>query len=291
MFPAALGVGADGVFGGAGEAELIEVLVGVPGPDDLALLVHDIDHVVQQHFAVDFGIAHVVVGQNQHLSVQLGLDAGRIITGGAAFKLEVMVLTGHGIGAVGIGGLPSFALVHLKPAVVLTNDIAVEVQQSHSVVVLGAAAQAGVQGGQQVTAGVYLVGHSLAAELIPFLDQVAVAVDELGRVGTCQDDVTVPGFGGVVLDGSHRNDVGLRRGHAGAGKDGAEAESQRLEQLHVKSFFAERPRISTGTIPPLSPVLKLKISLRTPFFQKNPRPDEPSRAGIAFNRRVSFSSR
>ena len=87
-----------------------------------------------------------------------------------------------------------------------------------------------------MAAGEHLGRETLAALHIPFLDQVAVAVDQLGRTAAGENDITVPCLGRVILDSAHGNDGGARLSHAGAREDRAEAEGQRLDQLHTNLF-------------------------------------------------------
>ena len=150
------------------------------------------------------------MGQHQHPAVPAKgtLHAGRIVPHGRAFKLEIMMLPRNPVGAVRFGGLAGFALLHLLKFAELAYQVAVKVQQGNSVAVLKARAQAGVQGGQQIAAGIHLVREPLSAFLIPLMHKIAVAIDQLGGTARApfvgENDIAVPAFGRVIAQGSHR---------------------------------------------------------------------------------------
>ena len=93
---AVVGVAGEGVLGAFAEAHFVEMLVAVPFPYDVAVPVHFEDHVVEELLVGNLGIAGVAVREDEGVAgVGLGLHAGRVVAGGAAFALEIMMIAGH----------------------------------------------------------------------------------------------------------------------------------------------------------------------------------------------------
>ena len=82
-----------------------------------------------------------------------------------------------------------------------------------------------------MTAGQHLAGLGGRAPVVPFLHQIAVAVDQLG-IGPRKNDITVPALGRIILDGSHGDDVSLGLRGARAEACGAKSQSQGFQKLH-----------------------------------------------------------
>mgnify|MGYP000727254293 CR=1 FL=1 len=86
---AVVGVAGEGVLGAFAEAHFVEMFVAVPFPHDVAVPVHFEDHVVEKLLVGNLGIAGVAVREHKRIAgVGLGLHAGRVVAGGAAFALE-----------------------------------------------------------------------------------------------------------------------------------------------------------------------------------------------------------
>ena len=154
-----------------------------------------------------------------------------------------MVLAGSPVRAVRLGGLAGFPFFQLLPFVELAHDLAVKVQYGDGVQILRSFTEVRIDAGKQMPAGVHLVGHAVAAPGIPFLDQIAVAVDQLGRRAgnvRSQDHIAVPAFGRVIFDGSHRNDIRFRQGRPCAERCHAQPHHQRFQKPHCVSSLVYR---------------------------------------------------
>ena len=225
------------------------MITGKPLPDHLALAIHNVDGVIQQGILIDARILFVGMGQNEHLAVQLHalFHSGRVIAHRGTFKLIVMMLARRPVTAIRFGRLAGFALLQFLPLVKFTHDIAVEIQKGDSIQILVALTQRGIDGGQQMSAGINLVGHAVAALCIPLLDKVAVAVDQLGgRAGNIgsQNDIAVPALGRIILDGSDRNDAGIRQSGTGAQCGHAQSCCQNFQKLHCDfSLVCRSPKL------------------------------------------------
>ena len=125
------------------------------------------------------------------------------------------MLAGRPVRTVRFGGLAGFPFFQLLPFVELAHDLAVEIQKGDGVQILRPFTEMRIEAGKQMSAGIHLVGHAVTAPRIPLLDQIAVAVDQLGRRAwniRSQNDIAVPAFGRIILDGANWNDVGIRQG-------------------------------------------------------------------------------
>ena len=126
----------------------------LPFPHDVAVPVHFEDHVVEELLVGNLGIAGVAVREHKRIAgVGLGLHAGRVVAGGAAFALEIMMIAGHpAAGDTGI--VDEFVPIELP------DDIAVPVHLNDIKPVLHTVlAAAAATAGQQIAAGENLVGH------------------------------------------------------------------------------------------------------------------------------------
>ena len=172
---AVVGVAAHGVAGGFGEAHFLHMIGGLPFPDDFAVPVHFVHDVVEQRLVGDVFAVNVAVAEHEGVAGHgLGFVTGSIVTGGAAFTLEVVMLTGHPLGLF-TRILNEFGLVEFP------HHVAVPVHLDEVDLVLKAVlGVADAAAAEQITAGENLVREAVNA--LPELDFLAVHVDEHGAL-------------------------------------------------------------------------------------------------------------
>ena len=174
------------------EAQFLKMIGHFPFPDDVAVPVHFVDHVVEQELVGNFGHADVLVREDQRVAaVGLGFHAGHVIAHGVAFALIVVVLAGHPLGFLA-RVLDVFGLVELP------DDVAVPVHLHEVGLVLKAVfGIAFAKAAHDVAAGEHLVREAL--QTFPHPHFIAVHVDEQSAAfGGLKDGVTAPAFFGVI---------------------------------------------------------------------------------------------
>ena len=202
---AVIGIAGEGVLGAFAEAHLVEMLVAVPFPHDVAVPVHFEDHVVEKLLVGNLGIAGVAVREHKRIAgVGLGLHAGRVVAGGAAFALEIMMIASHP--ATGDTGIVD-EFVPIK----LPDDVAVPVHLNDIKPILHTVlAAAAATAGQQITAGENLVGHPV--NTFPDIHLTAVHIHKDGAdFLRLKNRKTVPASFGIV-DG-YTSGVNSRMAH------------------------------------------------------------------------------
>ena len=189
---AVVGVAGEGVLGAFAETHFVEMLVAVPFPHDVAIPVHFEDHVVEELLVGNFGITGVAVCEDEGVAgVGLGFHAGRVVAGGAALALEVVMVTGHP--AAGDAGI-----VDVFVAIELPHDVAVPVHLNDVKAILHAVlAAAASAAGDQIAAGENLVGH--AVDALPDVHFAAVHIHKYGAdFLRLKDRETVPALFRIV---------------------------------------------------------------------------------------------
>ena len=197
---AVVGVAGEGVLGAFAEAHFVEMLVAVPFPHDVAVPVHFEDHVVEKLLVGNLGIAGVAVREHKRIAgVGLGLHAGRVVAGGAAFALVVVVAAGHP--AAGDAGI-----FDVFVAVELPDHVSVPVNLHEIEAVLHAVAPVtGAARGHEVAAGENLVREAVHA--FPNLVFAAVHVHEHGaHFQSLKDREAVPALFGIIYGDAGRID-------------------------------------------------------------------------------------
>ena len=187
---AVVGVTGHGVAGGFGEAHFLHMIGGLPFPDDFPFPVHFVDDVVEQGLVGNVFAVHVTMAEHQGVAGHgLGFMTGSIVTGGAAFTLEVVMLTGHPLGLF-TRIFNEFRLIEFPDNVAVPvhlNEVDLVLQT-----VLGIA---DATAAEQIAAGEDLVRETVHA--LPELDFLTVHVDEHGTL-------TLDGHDGIAIPGLFR---------------------------------------------------------------------------------------
>ena len=189
---AVVGVAGQRVLGAFAEAQLVEMLVAVPFPHDVAVPVHFEDHVVKQLLVGNFGVAGVAVGKDEGVAgIGLRLHARGVIAHGVALALEIVVIAGHPLRLLA-------RVLDVFIAVELPDDVAVPVHLNEVKAVLHAVfTAAAAAAGQQIASGENLVGH--AENAFPHVHLTAVHVHQDGAFFLrLKNRVAVPAPFGIV---------------------------------------------------------------------------------------------
>ena len=189
-------IAGDGVFGGFVKAQLVEMVMNAPIPDDVAVPV-DLNHAVADEFVQgNLRHNHVGVRENQGVAaVDFGVHAWHVVADWVAFALVIVVLARH----------PLWLVARIFDVLVLLKfpaHLAVPVHLHNVLVILPAiGAVALAAAAKDVAVWQELVWK--AFEVVPVIDHAAVHINERRAVFIgLEQGVAVEAFVRFVDDGA-----------------------------------------------------------------------------------------
>jgi len=193
-----VGVASHGVAGFFTEGEVVEVFAANPFPNDVALPIDFDDGVVDEGFFADGGVGHIFVAQDEGVDFgEARNQTGCIISHWISGALVIVMLAGHPPGFFLIGVFDAFVCVKFP------NDVAVPINLDEVefvlITVFGIAKPCAAH---HKSTGQYFGWKTCHA--LPFVNDVAVHVDEVGMTGhaTGENGVAIVTLVGVVDGGA-----------------------------------------------------------------------------------------